>query len=69
MAIDEKKLIEDGGKCFECPHKYPIQRKYGVTWHCSKEITQMDVSYHAKRRSHNPLCPIKEKGLSNYEKI
>ena len=64
MAIDEKKTNEDTWmKCVECPHKYPIQRKYGVTWHCSKEITHMDVTYHTKAMNHNPLCPIKQRGV------
>lgn len=63
--IDEKKLIDDGGKCIECPYKYPIQRKFGVTWHCSKEITQMDVTFHTKAMNNNPLCPIKQGGGIN----
>lgn len=51
----------DAGFCNKCNFKTPTQRKFGVTYSCDKEVTHMDVSFHARDRhanKRNSLCPL-----------
>lgn len=48
-------------ECWRCPHTEKVQRKFGITTHCSLKPTYMDVSYfcHEKyKNEENSLCPF-----------
>lgn len=48
-------------KCYECEYAIPTIRKHGTTYHCSKEVTNMDVTYYFHKRKRdevNDFCPI-----------
>lgn len=50
--------------CFSCPYKYAVQRKFGETYHCNLEPTNMDVSYFCRDKhkdEQNTLCPFIDK--------
>lgn len=44
--------------CWECPYANKTLRKYGVTTYCNLEPTNMDVSYHVRKKENNKLCPF-----------
>lgn len=48
--------------CNDCKYTYQVQRKYGVTTHCTLEPTNMDVTYCVHKNEENELCPIIHKG-------
>lgn len=45
-------------KCSECPFTEKVQRKYGVTTHCMKEPTHMDVTFNVNHNKESLLCPL-----------
>ena len=58
--------------CWECPYTNKVQRKYGETTHCNLEPTNMDVTYHVRKKDKNLLCPFVYSGTRysgvNYDK-
>lgn len=48
-------------KCAECPFTEKVQRKYGITTHCTKDITHMDVTFHVNNNTECLICPLRDK--------
>lgn len=44
--------------CKDCEYVTDVQRKYGVTHHCSIECTNMDVSFYFSHGGKSAFCPL-----------
>lgn len=59
-------------KCSQCQHTYKIQRKHGVTVHCKKDSTHMDVTYYTRDKhinEDNSLCPLNRRHIKDSTKL
>ena len=62
-------MADNKGYCSKCEFKSPTHRKFGVTYSCDKEVTNMDVTYHVNHETKCLLCPLLNQTKSSEESV